>query len=146
MQPLLGAEAILDHNLMVVRVHLKNYGGGALQVRHAHRMPRIAVTEDAGPTSDRFPFHPGFHGRLGQLVENIRRQLDIAVLAIEFEDAIGGSRWLRVESGGQPEQHHEKPKSGPQRAEALPEPPCLGGPSYTKPTLTTTPHSSRGLV
>lgn len=52
-------------------------------------MVDIAIAEYTGLRSDRFPFHPGFHGRLGQAVEYIGRQFDVAVLAIEFENVIG---------------------------------------------------------
>ena len=34
--------------------------------------------------------HPRLDGRFVEVVENVRRQLDVTVLAVEFEDTVGG--------------------------------------------------------
>src|SRR5262249_32086262 len=51
----------------------------------------LSVTEKTRlPTSrEALPLNPGLHCRFVEVIENVRRELDVAVLAIQFEHLVG---------------------------------------------------------
>jgi len=58
------------------------------------------------------PSHPTLDRGLGQILEDIRRQLDVALAAVEVKDAVGRRSGLGVEGGGLNEQCDEEEAEG----------------------------------
>jgi hypothetical protein len=57
----------------------------------------VTEVEEAIGASQLFPLHPAFHGRFGERIESVRRQFQVALRAVELEDAVGSSGRLGVQ-------------------------------------------------
>ena len=92
MAPLLLAQEIRDRDLVELPLRIADDEPQCLRIAlrpDRKVLPRVAIIEDALELAiEIIPSHPRLDRRLFEIIQDIRRQLDVTAVAVEFEDAI----------------------------------------------------------
>ena len=74
----------------------KTQGVGCSVVTNENGFPSVSKVKEARFSPEGFPLHPALNRGLGQFVEDVRRQHDETVRAVELEDAQYGTKAERA--------------------------------------------------